>query len=116
MNRRCFIVSTAAVGLVAGSIPATAASDPMLSLLNRYREVNNYLNASPMDDDEEVDAYCVKYIDPIRDEIAMHTPAITSQAGVRESIRAVLKEQSIANDFEHSLLKSALAYLDGVAS
>lgn len=115
ITRRGFFGHTAgaytAIAMGAGA-SAVIVHDPMLELIQRYRAEMAYFNANASDDDDESNALADATYGPLYDQLIDSPPAITTDEGAIEALRAVLNECTGRDPFDDSLLTAALTYFD----
>jgi len=115
ITRRGFFGHTAgaytAIAMGAGA-SASLVHDPMLDLIQRYRAAITYFNANAPEDDDASDALADVTYSPLYDQIIDNPPAITTDRGAVEALRAVLSECTGRDPFDQSLLTAALKFFD----
>lgn len=117
ITRRAALAAIPACGL-APIVPAMAEPvDPLVDLIAEYRRQMVDYDINCPDDSEGADAYAeVTFLPPMRRIENWSEPARTAQ-GAREALRLALQESEnfMSSDMTPPLLRSALAYLDGIA-
>ena len=119
MNRRLFLTSAAAVGFVAGSVPATAAHDPLLELIREYQTQMAIYNASGDLTDAEDNALAEVTWHASYDRLCEAPPAATTQAGALAAVEFVRDEVEGCGyqpELFVNVLNAAAAYLQGSVS
>ncbi len=127
MNRRELLPALgtgAAFGILAtlvGTAPGCASTpthvieaDPLLDLVNLYRNTRDGLEARRIEDDDEFDAEMDRIIDPLWRRLKHETPTATTEAGAIAALRLAHEEgQHSVGSFDKSLVAAALSYFEG---
>ncbi|SMC70506.1 hypothetical protein SAMN06297251_10644 [Fulvimarina manganoxydans] len=116
MNRRSFLATTAAAGISASLVStADAECDPLLSLINEYRDQMALFNAAGDLSDEDDAALMAATWEPAYDRLCYDPPAPTTDAGAIAAIRLIVNEAETCGyqpDMIFNVLSVAAAYLE----
>jgi hypothetical protein len=93
---------------------AVAVHDPLLELVQEYRQQMAINNSAEVDLDQE-DALAQETFRPSYDRLRTSPPAATSYKGALDAIRLVIDEEETCGnqpDLTINVLRAALAFLD----
>lgn len=120
ITRRCALTSIVAIPAMgtAAIVPAMAEPvDLMFETISEYRKQTAVFAAIPDSvlTKASEPAYVAATYEPSLIELLDNTPETTSLAGVREAIRLAFAEDAFCCTLSENVLRSALAYLDGLS-